>query len=373
MCSSRARTRGRRRRRDAADPDRRRDRRHAPRLSGDRHLARTRRARTSWGSACGSSPSSTGATHTSWRAAKSRPLVARARGEDRLELGAGSASAVLELPLGELGPADRGAERGEELRLERAERDEPAVLRPVHGVAGGAAVEELAPARERRPARPGHPERQREHRERALRHRDVHVRALAGPPAPEQRREDPGHRRPRAARHVRDLHAERRRRGPASRSRASTPAKRAVVEVVAGALRVRPVLAVAADRAEDERAGSRAGAPPSRPRAGRARPAGTTRRPRRRRARAGGTPPRPPALRRSSAIDRLFRLSAWKAPDSPRRRAAASRAASRRRRGSSTFTTSAPRSARTIVANGPGRSRVRSRTRTPASGSIAHV
>ena len=65
----------------------------------------------SCGSRCGSSPSSTGARQTSWRAGEVGPLVARARGEDRLELRARPAAALLHLPLGELGPARRRRRR----------------------------------------------------------------------------------------------------------------------------------------------------------------------------------------------------------------------------------------------------------------------
>src|SRR5512143_3261578 len=75
----------------------------------------------------------------------------------------------------------------------------------------------------------------------------------------------------------------------------------------------------------------------------------------------------PSALRRSSATERLPRFSAWYASDCSPRSGGSQRSQSPPR-GSSTFTTSAPSSARIQVANGPGRSRVRSRTRTPASG-----
>src|SRR5512138_203475 len=75
----------------------------------------------------------------------------------------------------------------------------------------------------------------------------------------------------------------------------------------------------------------------------------------------------PAGWRRSSATERFPRFSAWYASDCSPRSGGSQRSQSPPR-GSSTFTTSAPRSARIHVANGPGRSRVRSRTRTPASG-----
>src|SRR5512138_777898 len=75
----------------------------------------------------------------------------------------------------------------------------------------------------------------------------------------------------------------------------------------------------------------------------------------------------PAGWRRSSATERFDRFRAWYASDCSPFSGGSERSQSPPR-GSSTFTTSAPRSASTHVANGPGRSRVRSSTRTPASG-----
>src|SRR5512144_1090443 len=75
----------------------------------------------------------------------------------------------------------------------------------------------------------------------------------------------------------------------------------------------------------------------------------------------------PAGCRRSSATERFDRFRAWYASDCSPRSGGSHRSQSPPR-GSSTFTTSAPRSASTHVANGPGRSRERSSTRTPARG-----
>ena len=136
-----------------------------------------------------------------------RPLVARTRREDRLELRARAGAAVLVLPRRELGPADGVAEGSEELGLERAERHEAPVLRAVYAVGGGPAGERLPSAHERRPARPRHREGERHERDRALHHRHVDVGALPGRRAPDERRKHARHRRPGSAGEIRHLHA----------------------------------------------------------------------------------------------------------------------------------------------------------------------
>src|SRR5918997_2695265 len=86
---------------------------------------------------------------------------------------------------------------------------------------------------------------------------------------------------------------------------------------------------------------------------------------------------RPSALFRSTPIERLFRFTERKYADS---RASPSPAkggpqwrVSSPRWGCSTLTPSAPRSASTIVAYGPARTRERSRTLTPSSGNTAGI
>ena len=77
---------------------------------------------------------------------------------------------------------------------------------------------------------------------------------------------------------------------------------------------------------------------------------------------------RPSSVSRSSTTDRLLRLTARKYTASSPANGGPQRRVSSPVPGRSTLITSAPRSARIIVASGPARIRVRSRTRTPASG-----
>src|SRR5579884_1082709 len=84
----------------------------------------------------------------------------------------------------------------------------------------------------------------------------------------------------------------------------------------------------------------------------------------RRRSRTG----RAPGSCRSRVIERLLRLSARKVGLSPPQKGGPHWRASSPPTGCSTFTTSAPSSARIIVAKGPATLRASSRTRTPRSG-----
>ena len=86
---------------------------------------------------------------------------------------------------------------------------------------------------------------QREPRQRAVEHRDVHELALAGALALAQRGEDPERRHQRAAAEVGDLAGRLHGRAVALARQPEQPAQAEVVHVVAGALRVGAVLAVA--------------------------------------------------------------------------------------------------------------------------------
>src|ERR687894_1989724 len=80
---------------------------------------------------------------------------------------------------------------------------------------------------------------------------------------------------------------------------------------------------------------------------------------------------KPSASLRSTPMERLLRLTDRKYADSPPAKGGPQWRVSSPRSGCSTLTTSAPRSASTIVAYGPARTRERSRTLTPSSGSTA--
>ena len=128
------------------------------------------------------------------------------------------------LPVRELRPLDELAEPPEELRLERPDRDEAPVRRPVDPVAGEPAGEE---SRDGVPAEPV-----RDEVVRAVRHRDCDVLPPAGALPLEEGGEDARHRAERPRREVGHLDGEAGRRvledaGPAE-----------VVEVVARSLRV---------------------------------------------------------------------------------------------------------------------------------------
>ena len=148
----------------------------------------------------------------------------------------------LEVPLRQLRAADHLAEPEEELRLERADREPAAVGGLVDPVAGEAAGEE---ARQRVAAEPV-----RDEPVGAVRHRDRQPRAAAGALALEQGGEHLDDGAERAGGEVGGLQ----RRQPGRRVlEHAGPAE--VVEVVAGARRVRPVGAEAGDRAVDDRLG----------------------------------------------------------------------------------------------------------------------
>ncbi len=91
-----------------------------------------------------------------------------------------------------------------------------------------------------------------EQREHAFGHRDVEVRAAAGALPPDERAEDRGRAPQRTAGEIRDLHSRHLRRAVARSRHRERARERDVVEVVTGAMRVRPGLAVAADRAHDD-------------------------------------------------------------------------------------------------------------------------
>src|SRR6266508_3855339 len=83
--------------------------------------------------------------------------------------------------------------------------------------------------------------------------------------------------------------------------------------------------------------------------------------------------PLPPAVDRSRTTDRLFLLSERKYAASSPRNGGPHRLVSSPLPGRSTFTTSAPRSARVMVASGPARTREKSTTRTPERGASMAV
>ncbi len=186
--------------------------------------------------------------------------------------------------------AELAAEVGEELRLDRADRDPAAVPAGVHVVAGEAAGQQVVPRGRDRARREVLVQVQRHQGQHAVRHRDVEVRAdTVGRPG-HQCRQDRDHRVHPAARTVADRGAGQRRPAVGVAARAvEVAADREVVEVVAGPLRVRTVLAVARGRAvHDARVHVRA---PSRTRCrgGRPRRAGSSRSPRPRSRRGAGT------------------------------------------------------------------------------------
>ncbi len=147
--------------------------------------------------------------------------------------------------------SDRGVERDPEFWLERADREPAIVGGAIHAVAREPAVQRLDAARGMRAAIHV-AELGGEQRERALGHRDVEVRAAAGALASEQRAEDRGRAPQRAAGEIRDLHAGHRGRPSGGTAHREHARERDVIEIVAGAMRVRPGLAVAADRAHDD-------------------------------------------------------------------------------------------------------------------------
>ena len=179
------------------------------------------------------------------------PLRARALGEDRLDAAVGVGADGVELALGELRPADALAPCAPELRLQRAEGD-PAVGAAVGAVAEQPAGELDAPAARGRAtgqvARGVH----RQPRQCAVGHRDVDELALAGALALAQRGEDPERGHQRAAAEVGDLAAGLNGRAVGIAGEVEQPDPGQVVGVVPGSRRIRPVLAVAGDRAVDE-------------------------------------------------------------------------------------------------------------------------
>jgi hypothetical protein len=179
------------------------------------------------------------------------PLRARALREDPLHLAVRIRAGRLELLLDQVLAADAATPRLPELRLERPER-EVAVAAGVGPVAEVAARQlELAAARSDAVGEVLAGDH-REPRERAVGHRDVDELALAGAVALTQRGEDPEGGHQRAAAEVGDLAGGLDRRPVALAGQAEQPDEAEVVHVVAGAVAVGAVLAVAADRAEDE-------------------------------------------------------------------------------------------------------------------------
>ena len=177
-----------------------------------------------------------------------RPLGPRPRREHGLELPRHSR---VHLALQQVLAPQPAAQRGPELRLQRAERD-PAVGAGVGPVTG-------QPARELEPAALGRDAvgevPRRDHGEpglRPARHRDVDELPLAGALALVQRGEDRPGRHQRAAAEVGDLARGRHGRAAGRAAQPEQPVARQVVEVVAGPPAVGPLLAVAGDRAVHE-------------------------------------------------------------------------------------------------------------------------
>src|SRR5215207_3168604 len=174
------------------------------------------------------------------------PFLPRLRPEDLGDFSVRLRPGLLELLLDQLLATDASAERRPELRLERAAAH-PAVLGLVRPVADDPAGEHHLAAGEvagRLHHQPG---------ERAVRHRDVDDLPLAAPPRLLERRQDPHGGHQAAASQVRDL-GPGLDRGAARLARQGEETVQAqVVHVVARAVAVRAVLAVAGDRAVDER------------------------------------------------------------------------------------------------------------------------
>src|SRR5215210_4311668 len=180
------------------------------------------------------------------------PLLARLGLEDLGDLAMSVGIGLLELMLDQVLTPDPLAEAGPELRLERPAGD-PAILGLVGAVTddpsgqhhlaapGDLAGAEVAPGLHRQPG------------QRAVRHRDVDHLALAAPAGLVQRGEDPGRGHQRAAAQVGDLRAGLDRRPARVPAQAEDSVQAEVVQVMAGAVAVRTVLAVAGDRAVDQR------------------------------------------------------------------------------------------------------------------------
>ena len=130
------------------------------------------------------------------------------------------------------------AEPAPELRLERRDGQEPAVLRLVDAIAGGAARQE--------PRHDFAGETVGDEAVRAVRHRDHDSPSLPGSTAFDQRREDLDHGGLGSRGEVGDLHGRQRRCRVCQRAGVAE-----VVEVVAGLLRARAVGAESGDRAQD--------------------------------------------------------------------------------------------------------------------------
>ena len=182
------------------------------------------------------------------------PFVARLGLEDRLHLGAharlrrGVADQFRQIDR----PADRLIERGPELRLERADREEAAVPGAVDAVAGDSAIQDLAaaPGRYARGvvvAEVGNDERQR-----ALAHRHVDLLAAPAALAFVERGQDADGAEERAPGDVGQLDRQRRRRTIARPRQAEHAAERQVVQIVPRLVAQRPILPVAADRQHDQ-------------------------------------------------------------------------------------------------------------------------
>jgi len=167
------------------------------------------------------------------------PVRERASAEEAGELASKRSLVGLVLPSRELRHVEELAGASEEDRLERREREVPAVGGRVRLVAGEAAREQT---------------RQRVASEAVCRelvgavgHRDDEAGASSGATTPDERREHLCDRPQSSRREVRDLHRGRRRGCVLERA---GPAE--VVEVVAGAVRVPPVLPESSDRAVDD-------------------------------------------------------------------------------------------------------------------------
>ncbi len=180
------------------------------------------------------------------------PLLTGPRPEDLGDLAVRVRSVPLELLLDQVLPSHAAAEGLPELRLERAAAD-PAVLRLVGPVAD-------EPTREHQLAAtwdlaggevPGGLHRQPG--ERAVRHRDVHDLALAAPARLVKGGQDPDRSHQRAAAEVGELDAGLDRRPAGLAGQTQDPVQAQIVHVVPGPVAVRPVLAVAGDRAVDQR------------------------------------------------------------------------------------------------------------------------
>ena len=190
-------------------------------------------------SAAASASVATGPTHTSSPSKSSSQAAERPLHEDGGELGRELVLALGEqLALGQLGAADQLAEAEEELRLERADGQVPAVGGLVDPVAGEPAGEE---PRQRVAAEPV-----RDEPVGAVCHRDREAGAAPGALPLEQRRQDLRDGAECAGGEVGGL--QRRQPGSGVLEHAR-PAE--VVEVVPGARRVRPRGAEARDRAVD--------------------------------------------------------------------------------------------------------------------------